>query len=485
MALNFGPPIIDFSPLGKLGETYDRSAKAAAEYRMNQARQGALASLGDNPDMKALGAKLLAAGDLEGGMSAFRLAESTTSGAASRGIQERQLAETIAEHKRQAEATAEERGRIEAQRAYERERQDRPTRVTKKNEFNEDIGGWRDNTGHIIWDDGTTGSDRGPGPQSGGVGDPNLPAAGGALAQLGGPAASTDPGYFIPSTGQVLPPGTTTPMPGGDAMAAALPATGAAQAQLAPPPAAGAAVAAPAAAPPPVASPAPPAAAGAPVTATMINQGTANIAPMSNAEMIAEARRLGISPAQYRAARAETIKKEMEARTGGEVTTDMKNKLARSRVVAPNLVRELDALAADVKEYGTEYLPTGAKARMETTYTNILMQLKDMYQLGALQAQDLKVVESMLTNPTSSGWNPIEGIYKGFTQKTITREQVAKIKQILNDGLRTMEATHGGRPESVPERYPPSPLDPGYQPPPLDIGKSRDLGGGVTIRRTQ
>jgi hypothetical protein len=66
---------------------------------------------------------------------------------------------------------------------------------------------------------------------------------------------------------------------------------------------------------------------GPPITATQINQGTSNIAPMTNAEMIAEARRIGISPGQYREARANAIKKEMEAKTtgGGALTESQAN----------------------------------------------------------------------------------------------------------------------------------------------------------------
>jgi hypothetical protein len=142
----------------------------------------------------------------------------------------------------------------------------------------------------------------------------------------------------------------------------------------------------------------------------------------------------------------------------------MRNKLAKARSVQPLLERELDALDNLVKKHGTEYLPTAAKAEMQTTYGNLLMQLKEMYGLGALQAKDIEMVEKLLTDPTSSGWNPVEGIYKGFTQEDVTPAQVAKVKQIIRDGMREAERNLGGNPDRVPPAAPTAPAAPAAAP---------------------
>ena len=315
---------------------------------------------------------------------------------------------------------------------------------------------------------------------------------------VGGPPLTAEGqpeyGYAIPGTGARYPHGTVLPPKGDTATAvqappmppvrpttvgprppdaANLPAVGAQQNQALP-------VAAPAgqvavAAPPAPESTAVPA---TPLTATQINKGTEHIAPMTNAEMVAEARRLGIRPGEYRAGREAAIKKEMAAKAEGlspGQTTDMKNKLARVRRTASTVEQELDALDKDVKEYGVEFMPGTVKTRMNTTYTNLLMQLKEMYELGALQAHDIEMVKGLISNPTAI--DPVEGAARSFFQKAITAQQVAKIKQIVKDGRRAAEESLGGDPTLVGEAG-----DPRLEKT-LDVGGSRDLGDGVTIKR--
>jgi hypothetical protein len=322
MPLSFGPPVIEFSPLGKLGETYDAGVKRNREAAMNDARQRALAGFGQNGDLAALGQTLLRSGDLEGGMQALRLhaANSGTPWQREQAAAEAgRAASTLEETRRQHDREEEYRKRSE-------ERTTRPERIQGKDEFGDPKYGDRDPvTGDIKWEDGTTTPGRGSrvGPRSGGEDDPNLPPVNAQTAQLAlSPQTSTDPGYVIPKTLQGLPPGglaaLAPPGAAGADTAIAAPAAVTA-APLAPPGAAGptAVAQAPSAPPPPAAAPGQPTVPGAPVTATQIAQGTANIPPMSAKEMIDEAHRLGISPGQYRAARAEAIKKELETKAAG------------------------------------------------------------------------------------------------------------------------------------------------------------------------
>jgi hypothetical protein len=133
--------------------------------------------------------------------------------------------------------------------------------------------------------------------------------------------------------------------------------------------------------------------------------------------------------------------KRLQNLAGGEgQTTDMKNKLARARMMAPQIVEELDALNKDVKDFGSEWLPTEAKARMQTTYMNLIMQLKEMYGLGALQKGDMEAVQDILSNPATPWWNPIGNV----NQVATTNEQVKKIKQIVAKGLKAAEGSLGG-----------------------------------------
>jgi hypothetical protein len=323
---NFAPPAIDFSPLGRLGETYDRSVKRTRDAEVAANRERALAGFGQNGDLAALGTTLLRAGDLEGGMQALRL------DAAQKGSpfqRERAAAEDARYEQQRADQQAE-RDRQEAARQRDDARQDRLQPYTGTDEFKDPRSGLRDPvTGDIFWQDGTVtpGPKRPPGLRSGGAGDPNLPPLGGVPAQSMVPAGTNPPdyGYVLPgaSGGQYQPMGTVrmpkpdvVPPQGNAAVAAPPPAA----LPIAPPAEAGpTAIAAPPApqASQTAASGTAPPVQGAPLTATQINQGTSNIAPMTNAEMIAEAHRIGISPGQYRAARAAAIQKEMIAKSGG------------------------------------------------------------------------------------------------------------------------------------------------------------------------
>jgi hypothetical protein len=449
---NFSPPAIDFSPLGRLGETYDRSVKRTRDAEVAANRERALASFGQNSDLAALGTTLLRAGDLEGGMQALRL------DAAQKGSPF-QRERAAAEDARAAEADAYRRRQEEENnRRYEegKTRADRPERFTQEG-TDPDTGmptlreGWKYPDGSVRWSDGKI--DRPPpGPQSGGIGDPNLPSLGGVPAQSMAPPGGNPPdyGYVLPgaSGGQYQPMGTVR-MPKPDAVA---PPQG--RAAVAAPPTPSPDVPAQGAQPQQVAL-APPAQAGqTAVAAPQSQQAPIQRRATRDAPLEPDTAPFVRWPPPFVDGKAWVAQetKRLAALAGGEgPTTDMRNKLAKARQVAPLVERELNSLNKLVQEHGTEYLPTAAKAEMQTTYGNLLMQLKEMYGLGALQAKDIEMVEKLLTDPTASGWNPIEGAYKGFTQKGITSAQVAKVKQILRDGLTEAEKNLGGDPTRVPE----------------------------------
>jgi hypothetical protein len=452
MPYNFGPPQIDFAPLGRLGETYDRSRKVADEAAIAAKREEALAAFGQNSDLAALGQTLLRAGDLEGGMQALRLH------AANEGTPF-QRARAAAEDARATEADAARRRQEEvAEKRYEesKTRADRPTRITE--DATDPVTGMPTKREGLLFPDGTV-KWRAPGapdvgPQSGGPGDENLPPIGGATAagQIGQPrpGSTAEVGYVIPGTLQGFPHGTVrAPSP---VQTADVPATGATETAGAGQPA----VAGPMAAPVEAGAVTPPQAPAAPLPPAVAAQKASSVPRRAKREDPLEPETVPFVrwPPPYVDGKAWVAQetKRLQNLAGGEgPTTDMRNKLAKARQVAPLVERELNSLNELVQKHGTEYLPGPAKAKMQSTYTNLLMQLKEMYGLGALQAKDIEMVENLLTDPTSSGWNPFEAAYKGLSQEGVTAAQVEKVKQIVRDGLIEAERNLGGDQTKVPE----------------------------------
>jgi hypothetical protein len=365
MALNFGPPVLDFKTLSGLGKTFDDSREEQAKHKMNAARQGALSALGSNQDLTTLGQTLLRSGDLEGGLQALRMAEAQKSSGAGQSIQREQLAETIRAHRTEEQDRAAERERIEAQRSFQREQANRPERVTGQDKYDNPREGLRDpRTGVIKWEDGSTTSTT-PGPQSS-LSD--APASGAMTAQM--TAQPREPGFFIPSTGQVLPPGTELPPGRGGAAATApaprqaeMPVPGAMPVQAAPPPN----VPPQAPAPPPPPAQAPGAVApqdaqtAAPSSALM--RGSENVPAMSMEDMYQESQRLGLSMKQYRAIRAKQIEADMMGKVpGAKPLTEAQDKAqigARRMEGAEREFRPLSDVSQSLSERAKANTPFG------------------------------------------------------------------------------------------------------------------------------
>ena len=76
MALNFGPPILNFEPLGNLGKAYFDAQATAQDRGLKQQRQQLLANLGQgNPDYNKVGLGLLATGDVQSGVALLGLGQ--------------------------------------------------------------------------------------------------------------------------------------------------------------------------------------------------------------------------------------------------------------------------------------------------------------------------------------------------------------------------------------------------------------------------
>ena len=484
MAYNFSPPMFDFSPLGRLGETYDRSVKRTREAELAANREKALASFGQSSDLAALGKTLLQAGDLEGGMSALRIA-AANEGTPYQRSQDAKADERYAQQRADQQA---ERDRQEAARQRDDARQDRLQPHAGTNEFNEPRQGLRDPvTGDIFWQDGTVtpGPKRVPGPQSGGAGDPNLPAplSISALSPLGLAEEGDDipprpnNGYYIPGSLEHYPMGTVrmpqTPAiapPQGRAAVAAPPAPAPnAPAQGAQP------QQAPLAAPAGQTAVAAARAADAPVTATQINAGTSSIAPMSNAEMIAEARRIGVSPAQYRAARAAAIQKEMIAKSGGPDPEKSLGESAGKLAVAEQYL----ANAPKIRE--------AIKNEEMTGFLDRTMAVNRWGKQGAIQGQIESGVDALVHMMTGAGMSENEARRKvGRYEPGLwddAKSLLSKHDQLVGELKHWRELAYRGK-GAAGDLPPPTPAY-GADFKPLEVGGSRDLGDGVTVKRVK
>lgn len=52
---------------------------------------------------------------------------------------------------------------------------------------------------------------------------------------------------------------------------------------------------------------------------------------------------------------------------------------------------------------GTEYFPTGGKTKLQSQYTNLQLQLKELFNLGVLNGPDLDLMNKIMVDPTSFG----------------------------------------------------------------------------------
>jgi hypothetical protein len=470
-----------------LGETYDRSRKVADEAAIAAKREEALASFGQNSDLAALGQTLLRAGDLEGGMQALRLH------AANEGTPF-QRARAAAEDAARAQThrdLQDERNRLEAGRQRDDARQDRLQPYTGTDEFKDPKQGLRDPvTGDIYWQDGTTtpGPKRGAiGPQSSLTGDENLPPIGGqsTVGSIGTPRpnSTAEVGYVIPGTQQGFPHGTVrAPQP---VQTANMPAVGATETAGAGQPAVAGPVAAPAVANvPPQAPQAPqaPTAPTTPVTATMINQGTSNIAPMSNAEMIAEARRIGVSPAQYRQARAAAIQKEMETKaTGGVDAAKSLGEQAGKIAVGEQFLANAPAILKDIED------------GWQTGLLNRTMAVNGWGRRGEVDRQIASGIDALVHMMTGSGMSESEAKRKvGRYEPSLKdgpAEARSKFTQLVSEITQYRELAYRGRgamgplPQAQPQ-YGSEGGSPAAPPPMPAIGETVKVGDSI-IRRVK
>lgn len=95
-----------------------------------------------------------------------------------------------------------------------------------------------------------------------------------------------------------------------------------------------------------------------------------------------------------------------EAKPTNKETESIRKAQAGTRTIQQT-VGEIEAL---FKTYGTEALPTAARARMSSLTTDLLMSMKGdaMYQLGVLSGPDLEILQRVAPDPTTSKANVLD-----------------------------------------------------------------------------
>jgi len=73
-----------------------------------------------------------------------------------------------------------------------------------------------------------------------------------------------------------------------------------------------------------------------------------------------------------------------------------------------SLVDNVDNYKDLIAQYGGRFLPGEARQKIDTAHAAILMQLKDIYAMGAPQAADIEMLERLIYNPNGAWTNARE-----------------------------------------------------------------------------
>lgn len=92
----------------------------------------------------------------------------------------------------------------------------------------------------------------------------------------------------------------------------------------------------------------------------------------------------------------------------------------------------------------TDLASPDARAKMGTVYNNAMLQAKEAFNLGVLNGPDLKILEQVLTPPTS-----LKG---GLTSKAALDAQAAKLDEIMARIGSQVSATQSGQPVVEPPK---------------------------------
>ena len=123
--------------------------------------------------------------------------------------------------------------------------------------------------------------------------------------------------------------------------------------------------------------------------------------------------------------------------------------LSKIRTAGLNLEGELTRMDDLVKKHGSTIMPGEARAQVDSVRTNIIMQLKNLYELGAITGPDLPLMEKMIADPSS--WGAAYG-----TQERV-QAQTNELRRILKRTIANTEAGMTGGAPAKPAAPPAGP----------------------------
>lgn len=91
----------------------------------------------------------------------------------------------------------------------------------------------------------------------------------------------------------------------------------------------------------------------------------------------------------------------------------MKAAEIKARTTLATMKSSYDTYVKIYKEVGTEYFGGESKAKLKSAYTSLLLQMKEMENLGVLSGPDLDLMTAMIADPTSLDANLFYGAQLG------------------------------------------------------------------------
>lgn len=121
-------------------------------------------------------------------------------------------------------------------------------------------------------------------------------------------------------------------------------------------------------------------------------------------------------------------------------TAATREKRESARRTQKLITGELGVLQDLVDKHGSEWSSTEARTSMGSTYTNLQMQLKNLYDLGAITGPDMEILNDLIPNPTSLWENATDMNPFGSTsmkQRFAAARQT--LERIVENNLRVFE----------------------------------------------
>lgn len=95
----------------------------------------------------------------------------------------------------------------------------------------------------------------------------------------------------------------------------------------------------------------------------------------------------------------------------------------------------VDSYEKLLNQYGAEVMPGKGKLELRTAYTNLLLDLKDLYNMGALQGPDLELMQQIIMDPTTfeaKGTEVASGRDSLVGQLGLVRQKLQEARQNVN-----------------------------------------------------